>query len=342
MLHAAPPRILILEDDVDTAELIAEALSDQLVGAELTIVHRVADAIAQPLAAFDIALSDMNLPDGSGLDFLDAVLSAQPGLPVVYVTGEGVLARAVEAIRRGAYDYVVKAGDYLFTLPVIVEKNLAQARLKRENADLHRQLEATLAEVRDKNEQLEQAVTNLETMAATDPLTGLANRRSLGLSLDRRFADTRRRAGSLAVVMIDLDGFKQLNDTLGHQHGDRVLQFAAEALQTSCRKSDVAGRFGGDEFVLVLPDADLDHARGVGERVASDFADAAGSYLSDHGFAGRVTMSLGVATQAMSGAQTPQQLVAYADHALYRAKAAGKQRLMIYEASPPADAATCG
>jgi len=325
------PHILILEDDPDTADLIVESLSDHLDSARLNHVGSVRDALALDLDAFDLVLSDMNLPDGSGLDFLDAALQRRPSLPVVFVTGEGVLERAIEAIRGGAYDYVVKAGNYLFSLPVIVEKNLAQARLKAENDTLRERLEVTLAEVRVKNEQLEEAVAKLEAMAATDPLTGLANRRSLGMSLDRRFADTRRRDEDLAVVMIDLDGFKQLNDSLGHQHGDRILKLAAEILQTTCRKSDVAGRFGGDEFVLVLPEADLEHARQVSQRVAEDFQRVASAYLAKHDFSGIVTMSQGVATRQLSGGRTPEQLIAHADHALYRAKAAGKHRMVVYQ-----------
>ncbi|MEM9789529.1 MAG: diguanylate cyclase [Planctomycetota bacterium] len=325
------PRILIVEDDPDTAELIAETLSDHLTDAEVVHAGCVAAALRHDLDAFDIVLSDMNLPDGLGLDFLAEALARRPSLPVVFVTGEGVLERATEAVRRGAYDYVVKAGDYLFTLPVVVEKNLAQSRLKAENEALRDRLEVTLAEVRVKNEQLESAVRKLETMAATDPLTGLANRRSLGMSLDRRFADSERRDLDLALLMIDLDGFKQLNDTLGHQDGDRVLQIAAEALLTTCRKSDVAGRFGGDEFVLLLPEAGVAEAQDAGRRVAEAFAERIASYLADRGGGCVVTMSQGVATRRHSAAATPEELIAHADHALYRAKAAGKRRMMVYE-----------
>ncbi|MEM0913523.1 MAG: diguanylate cyclase [Planctomycetota bacterium] len=330
------PSILIVEDDPDTAELILETLSDHLPTARIAHADRVEAALAHDLHDLDIVLSDMNLPDGTGLDFLDGALQARPSLPIVFVTGEGVLEHAIEAIRRGAYDYVVKAGDYLFTLPVIVEKNLAQSTLKAENEALRERLELTLAEVRVKNEQLESAVQKLETMAATDPLTGLANRRSLGMSLERRFADSQRRDRDLALVMIDLDGFKQLNDTLGHQDGDRVLQLAAEALQTACRKSDVAGRFGGDEFVLVLPDAGVEEAQDAAERVAAAFAELIDGHLARREACCGVTMSQGVATRLHSGAATPEELIAHADHALYRAKAAGKQRTMVY--SPSAQA----
>ncbi|MEM6333456.1 MAG: diguanylate cyclase [Planctomycetota bacterium] len=330
MQPSAPSHILILEDDPDTAELIQESLADHLQHATLSHVGSIAQALEQDLEQVDIVLSDMNLPDGLGLDFLVAALERAPNLPIVFVTGEGALDRAIESIRRGAYDYVVKAGDYLFTLPVVVEKNLAQSRLKLENEALRQRLEATLAEVQVKNDQLQEAVERLETMAATDPLTGLANRRSLGASLDRRFADSQRRGHDLAVVMIDLDGFKQLNDALGHQVGDQVLQLSASSLQRNCRRSDVAGRYGGDEFVLLLPEADLTHAREVAERVSADFQLAFEAAMADSEPGPVVTMSLGIATRLQSSASGADELIANADHALYAAKAAGKSRLMVY------------
>ncbi|MEO0587873.1 MAG: GGDEF domain-containing protein, partial [Planctomycetota bacterium] len=165
----------------------------------------------------------------------------------------------------------------------------------------------------------------------TDPLTGLANRRSLGASLDRRFADSLRRGHDLAVVMIDLDGFKQLNDSRGHQVGDQVLQLAGASLQRNCRRSDIAGRYGGDEFVLLLPEADLDHAKAVAERVSADFKGEVEAALDVPEARGVVSMSQGVATRLQSAAAEADQLIANADHALYAAKAAGKSRLMVYD-----------
>ena len=150
--------------------------------------------------------------------------------PVLMVTGENVGPIAAEAVRRGASDYVVKLGEYLFTIPLVVEKNLTLAKIKRENESLRRELERALAEVRDKNAQLQQSLRRLEEVAATDPLTGLYNRRHFSQLLEQLFAESQRYDNDLSCVMIDLDGYKQLNDAYGHQVGDQLLVLAGKVI----------------------------------------------------------------------------------------------------------------
>src|SRR5690606_37396256 len=152
-------------------------------------------------------------PDGTGLELLDRLQACEPDLPVVLVTGVNVAEVATAAIAHGAYDYVVKAGEYLRTIPLVVEKNLALWRTRQENHRLHAELKRTLEEVRLKNEQLEAAVAELKRMAATDSLTGLGNRRAFARSLDHCFAEAQRQGHDLSCLMIDLDDFKQVNDT---------------------------------------------------------------------------------------------------------------------------------
>src|SRR5690349_6947758 len=132
--------------------------------------------MAQELGEFDLILADHNLPDGSGLDLIERV-KARCNTPVILVTGDNVAQTAAEAIRRGATDYVVKVGDYLFTIPLVIQKNLTTAKVKRENESLRRELVQTLDALKDKNIQLEQSLKRVEEVAATDPLTGLYNRR---------------------------------------------------------------------------------------------------------------------------------------------------------------------
>lgn len=335
MHNALAPRLLLVEDDVDSACLIGGALRDQFGPHCVRHCRRIDEALAGDTDHVDLVLSDMNLPDGSGLDLLGKLLERRPDLPVVLVTGEGILENAIAAIRRGAYDYVVKAGDYLFAIPLVVEKNLALHRIKQENLRLQAELGATLEQVRVKNSQLQEMVHKLEITAATDPLTGLANRRAFQAAFDRCFADAQRQGKDLACVMIDLDGFKQLNDTLGHRRGDEVLQGAAKVLGANCRRSDIAGRFGGDEFILLLPGTNEQTAAAVAERVSAEFTAMSDAALTADGFTGGVTMSMGLATIKGSRAAHPEQLIEHADHALYCAKQAGKTRLSIFRPGAP-------
>ena len=278
----------------------------------------------------------MNLPDGSGLELLDELLAMRGDMPIVFVTGEGILENAIAAIRGGAYDYVVKAGDYLFAIPLVVEKNLELWKTKRDNIRLHEELEARIAEIDEKNRQLEEAVQQLETVAATDPLTGLFNRRAFQRTMEQSFAEATRHNHDASCLMLDLDGFKQLNDALGHQYGDRILTVAAQVLSANSRRSDSAGRFGGDEFVVVMPQTDLTTAVGVAERVLQQFESDARAALSDVGYRGAVSMSMGLASLEHTRAANPEALIAAADHALYAAKAAGKGRIHTFRKPPTA------
>ncbi len=332
------PRLLLIEDDPDTASLIAEALTDHFGEGCVQCHATVAEARTAEIERIDLVICDMNLPDGSGLDVLDDMLARQSDLPVVFVTAEGILDNAVAAIRRGAYDYIVKTGDYLFSIPLIVEKNLAIWKTKHENQQLQEQLAKTLDQVRVKNTQLEEAVEQLQTMAATDPLTGLANRRAFADALSRALAEASRSGHELACIMIDVDGFKKFNDTYGHQQGDALLQGVAHLLLRCCRRSDVAGRFGGDEFIILLPQSDAAKAGQVAQRILAGFVDELRAISDDPTIEGATTLSMGLATLSPREGMTPEQLIANADEALYVAKQAGKNRLVVYDAAPPGQA----
>lgn len=330
--HMTAPglHLLVVEDDPDTASLIAETLRDHFGPHSVQHLASLEEVRTADISQLDAVLSDMNLPDGTGLDVLNHVLKHRPDLPVILVTGEGIMENAARAIQQGAYDYIVKAGDYLFTIPLMVEKNLAIYRTKQENSRLQEELTRTLKDLSRKNNQLESAVRQLETVAATDPLTGLANRRAFNQALVRAFAEATRHSQDLSCIMIDLDGFKLLNDTLGHQRGDELLQHVARVLENCCRASDVAGRFGGDEFVVLLPQTDEVTAAQVAQRIADEFAHVVETMLKDTPVAGRVTMSMGLASLSAGAAANPDALIAQTDHALYRAKQTGRARLVSY------------
>lgn len=328
MNQSVAPNILLIEDDPDTAQLVRETLADHFGVDNLTHADCAEAALQHDLSAFDLVLSDINLPDGSGLDLLERLLAMRKDLPVIMVTSESALDNATLAIRKGAYDYVVKAGDYLFTIPLIVEKNLAVWQIKVQNLHLQNELEQTLEELRIKNQQLEDAVNMLEQQASTDPLTGLANRRHIQAMLERSFSEATRYGTDLACLMMDLDSFKPFNDTLGHQMGDKLLQTMARVLQANCRRCDVAGRYGGDEFVLLLPHTSPTVAQQVGRRIKHQFVTAAKSMFPE-GMSCNV--SIGIACVTVSRPASADQLVALADAALYRAKQTGKARIFLYQ-----------
>lgn len=322
-------KILIIEDDDDQRDLILETLEDHFGRGTVTGVGSRKAALEQDLKSFDLILSDYNLPDSTGMELLDSI-QQRCNTPVIMVTGENVGHIAAEAIRKGATDYVVKFGDYLFTIPLVVEKNLTVANVKRENESLRRELESALSEVREKNSQLEESLKRVEEMAATDPLTGLYNRRHFGRVIEQLFAEAYRSGRDLACVMIDMDGFKQLNDGFGHQVGDALLMGAGKVIHANLRTMDIAARYGGDEFVLLIPGANLEQATVVADRIRSEFKQASSTTLKQPT---PVSMSIGIATICQNRPHGADQLVALADQALYTAKEQGRDRIAAADAS---------
>jgi diguanylate cyclase (GGDEF)-like protein len=180
-------------------------------------------------------------------------------------------------------------------------------------------------------ERLSRALEGLREQAMTDPLTGLYNRRYMWEFLQREWIRSKRKEIPLAVIMIDLDYFKRVNDTFGHQAGDFVLTAVSAVLRTHIRSSDIVCRHGGEEFALVLPEATLESVR----RRAEDIQSAIKRLDLSHGNVplGRVTASFGVALFP-DNADAPDAVLRAADEALYAAKGAGRDRIVVSTARP--------
>jgi len=184
------------------------------------------------------------------------------------------------------------------------------------------------AELVERNRQLESMLHHVESLAITDPLTGLFNRRRFGDVLRREVAVTRRYKNSLALLMIDLDHFKVVNDRFGHDAGDQVLRAIAGALGTGLREVDLAARYGGEEFAIIMPHTSKCNAKVVAERVAQQIASVV------HEFQGEkvtLTASMGVADVADLTDANAENLVKAADIALYEAKRTGRNRIVMFD-----------
>ncbi|MEI7429314.1 MAG: GGDEF domain-containing protein [Betaproteobacteria bacterium] len=169
--------------------------------------------------------------------------------------------------------------------------------------------------------ELEQALAEAREAAFTDPLTGALNRRGFAKACQREMSRSRRQGSRLALAHIDLDDFKQVNDTLGHQAGDRALVYLVDLLHKSMRPSDVLCRFGGEEFVLMLPETSLENATAALSRFLCEFS--AGSVC---GTDCMMTFSAGVVVQRDD--ESMEDALQRADVATYEAKRAGKNRII--------------
>lgn len=164
-------------------------------------------------------------------------------------------------------------------------------------------------------------------LAIMDPLTGVANRRWIMDELERELERSRRHNLDLSVIMVDLDHFKAINDTHGHLVGDRVLKTAASVLSETVRMTDMVGRYGGEEFLILLPDTDREAAREVAERCRRHIAATRAVVGGDTGFA--ITASLGVGSQHGNERLHGDSLIGDADQALYQAKRGGRNRTVV-------------
>ncbi|MEA3368236.1 MAG: diguanylate cyclase [Planctomycetota bacterium] len=317
------PRIkaLLIEDNPGDARLIEEALGERGDGA---FRLRWADDLADGLDRLaedppDVVLLDLSLPGTRGMDTLASVLERSQDVPIIVMTGTDDESLAVEAVRRGAQDYLVKGqtGGALLgrAMRYAIQRKEAQAQLA------------------DANARLEVANRRLEELATTDDLTGLWNRRYFLDMLSRECRRTARTGADLALAMVDVDRFKVVNDTHGHPFGDRVLREVAKVMQHEARAADLVARFGGEEFMVLMPETGARDAATAGDRLRRRIADRP---VSDGASTARVTVSVGVTS--LDGAVDPTGLLRHVDEALYAAKQGGRNRTVVWAAGGPVPA----
>jgi diguanylate cyclase (GGDEF)-like protein len=305
--EATAGTVLVVDDDEDTRLLVMCALARGKM--RCTEAASGEEALALVIAdpgAIDVIVLDVVLPGMNGVDVLRA-LKRSPAtalIPVILVTGSATRDRdIVNGVEHGASDYIAK--------PCSPSVLVAKVRALRAHAWVDRNLARELL------------VASLH--ALIDPLTGLHNRRDFEERLRESAAYAMRHEQPFALILLDLDQFKAVNDTHGHQVGDRVLVHFADAMLAVMRADDVAFRYGGDEFILLLRGCDALRAIDVASRLRERLA-AVPFRLPDETLQ---TISFSAGAAAAEGRESfgGSDLVGRADAALYRAKAAGRDRV---------------
>ena len=299
-LDVSSIKVLLVEDNAGDARLMREMLADSdTTQFEVTHVKRLDEGLRQlESSEFNLMLLDLWLPDGEGLDTVARALAAVSNAPIVVMTSHDDETLAVKAVQSGAQDYLVKGQadtrGLVRTIRHAVERHRMLSELKRSRRREHHQ-------------------------ATHDPLTGLPNRQLFYDRLFHAMAYSSRHRESLAVLFIDIDHFKNVNDTRGHAVGDKLLTSAAERLSACLRKSDTAARLGGDEFVVILTDL-------IRIQDAARVAQNALRALAKPYILGTtellVTASVGIAIYPTDGEDT-DRLIKNADAAMYKAKEEG-------------------
>ncbi|MCP4591920.1 MAG: diguanylate cyclase [bacterium] len=234
------------------------------------------------------------------------------------------LARAAATRQAtGLSQWSAKREDALGHIARALEDLLGCTRQSEERAT---RLERTMdSRVEDQTRQINNMLQRAERAGWLDPLTGLGNRRLLEDRLEQVFEALQRRQSELSAVMLDLDNFKNLNDTMGHAAGDEMLRFLGDLLRGTLRPTDLGVRYGGDEFVLILPDTTPEEAATIVERLVRLYRQRASTLGVDP----PVSISAGIASMRRDGAESGQHLLDLADRAQYNAKSAGKNRLCV-------------
>jgi len=287
-----PYRILILDDDPHLLELYASILNTA--GMDTMTLSDPLQVLG-PLFEFkpDLILTDMNMPGCSGMELAKVIkqIDASFSIPIVYLSTETDTDKQFHAIRMG--------GDEFLTKPISPEHLITAVAVRAERMKI------------------------IRSSMVRDGMTGLFNHTSTKEHLDLAIAQSRRNGKDLCFAMIDVDKFKRVNDTYGHPVGDQVLITLARLLRQRLRETDIVGRFGGEEFAVILPDCDITAAVPLIDQLRESFAairfPVGNAYLTS-------TFSCGIASLASH--EGVVQLCSAADKALYEAKHGGRNRVV--------------
>jgi diguanylate cyclase (GGDEF)-like protein len=312
--HDEHAHILLVDDHEDNIEVLRVRLETWGYGV---------DACSNGVEALeyvershpDLILLDVMMPDIDGMEVARRIKGNKslPFIPIIMQTALDSTENKVEGLEAGADDYITKPIDFA----ELKARLRSMLRIKR----LQEELEEREKELLEVNERL-------RFMSHTDELTGLDNRRQLNERIDEMFQHAQRLYEPFSLVMCDLDKFKSVNDTHGHQAGDEVLKQLAAILKEEAREIDRVGRYGGEEFMLLLPGTVLDAAVTFAERVRKRIE--AHTFTFDGGTLQR-TASFGVSGWPHPQIEQADDLVRTADDALYVAKETGRNRVIRFD-----------
>jgi diguanylate cyclase (GGDEF)-like protein len=307
----AKAKILLVEDDPVQANVAKEYLESS--GYEITWADTGKAAIkVAKTEALDLILLDLMLPDLSGNEVCRWLKLNEDtkGIPIIIVSVKGSTEEKVSGLEAGAEDYLPKPYNEI----ELNARIYACLRTK-----------ALQDELREKNRQLEEVLLKVEQLAITDPLTELFNRRRFETAIENEFKRTMRYGSPNSCLMIDIDFFKKINDDYGHHTGDVVLKETAQVIKSCIRDIDIIARWGGEEFIILLPETKKEEALGVASRIRE--------VMSGHSFSQierQMTVSIGLAGVPDPSIDNAEKLIHAADLAMYEAKSKGRNRLEVH------------
>jgi diguanylate cyclase (GGDEF)-like protein len=329
MEHKQKKRILVVDDHEDNIELLRARLEAR--GYEVFGASDGQAALDQVESVNpDLILLDVMMPKMDGMEVVRRLKANKslPFIPVIMQTALDSTENKVEGLDAGADDYITKPINFA-ELEARVNSLLRIQKLQADLAATNVELAANKKELSETNGKLSEANDKLRRISLTDGLTGIDNRRCLEERLHEMWQHSLRLHEPIALIMCDIDKFKNVNDTFGHQAGDSVLKEMANLLKDEAREIDRVGRYGGEEFLLILPGTVLDAAVTFAERLREKVHRHTFTYAGGGTLTG--TISCGVAASPHPRVKDQEALLRAADDALYTAKETGRNRVVRFD-----------
>lgn len=321
--------IFIVDDNIRNIKVLGALLGEQDYEIAFTQDSRKALPFAikqQP----DVILLDVMMPHLDGYDVCKQLKENEntKNIPVVFLTAKSDKEDITRGFQVGGVDYVSKPfnTDELFAR---IQTHISLNHSNRQLADANRELKEYSKKLEEINQELAKAMEQMEILASTDPLTGLFNRRYILERLDEEKNRQERYGRNFSLIMGDLDHFKKFNDKYGHECGDAILVNATNILRRELRKQDIAARWGGEEFLILLPETPFDEAVVVAERIRKEIDESPMAYNDENIY---MTITLGVCEYIQESGI--QKTIKQVDNALYQGKQEGRNRVIASTITP--------
>ncbi len=333
-------RVLVVDDEQSIRGMVAQVLTDE--GYHVTQAESGEEALVLfQKQSFPVVFTDIRMAGMSGLELLKKLKQVNADKHVIIMTSHGTMDAAVTALKAGAYDFLSKPFDDLELIINVAQRAMQNYQLVHESkrlvetlksrnealSNLNKAFKALTVTLKNKNQALESLNKAFKTLAIRDELTGLFNRRYFEEALTSEVIRATRYQRHLSVIFLDVDFFKKYNDEFGHQCGDMVLRKISRILMDSVREIDIATRYGGEEFVVILPETTKQDSYATAEKIRRAVQDSPLETIAGKPPT-RLTISAGVASLRDDGMDA-LELIAKADQAVYRAKKAGRNAVRL-------------
>jgi len=302
--------VLIVDDNAQNLKVLGNVLKDNT---DYSLAFAVNGEEALEYVKENIPsmiLLDVMMPGADGFEFCKALSDNEEtkDIPVIFITAKSEPEDIVRGFEVGGVDYITKPFNEAELLVRI---------------NTHMELKRAMELLEEKNAELVAAYEKIKHMALTDVLTGISNRRSITNLIGKEASRCKRNSSSFSMIMCDIDFFKKVNDTYGHDTGDYVLKRVAEVIQNNMRNQDVVARWGGEEFLIMLPETGIEDSVGVAEKLRATIEKEEMNF-GGHSF--KVTMTFGVSVYENS--LGIEKSIKKADDALYEGKQTGRNKVV--------------